>query len=56
MGERQSGDGGGREFQQVAGELRYRISEGLYAEGAFLPSQRVLPRSSGSRGTPCSGY
>ncbi|GAV43391.1 GntR family transcriptional regulator [Streptomyces acidiscabies] len=42
MGEQQIGDGGGREFHRVAGELRTRITDGVYPVGGFLPSQRNL--------------
>ncbi|MHC5905647.1 winged helix-turn-helix domain-containing protein [Streptomyces sp. S6] len=42
MGAQQIGEGGGREFQRVADELRARISGGAYPVGAFLPSQREL--------------
>ncbi|MER5434329.1 GntR family transcriptional regulator [Streptomyces sp. NPDC002588] len=42
MSERRSGDGGGREFQRVAEELRGRIAEGAYPLRSFLPSQRDL--------------
>jgi len=42
VGEQQAGDGGGREFQRVADELRARIADGRYSVGAFLPTQREL--------------
>ncbi|MCF4139059.1 winged helix-turn-helix domain-containing protein [Streptomyces sp. Tue 6430] len=42
MGERQSGDGGGREFHRVAGELRTRMGNGTYPLHSMLPSQRNL--------------
>ena len=42
MGEQQVGEGGGREFQRVADELRARIANGMYPAGGFLPSQREL--------------
>lgn len=38
----QAGDGGGREFQRVADELRARMTDGSYRLGSFLPSQRDL--------------
>ncbi|MDX3313154.1 winged helix-turn-helix domain-containing protein [Streptomyces sp. NPDC054884] len=41
-GERQSSDGGGREFQRVADELRARLADGTYPARSFLPSQRQL--------------
>ncbi|MCX4763125.1 winged helix-turn-helix domain-containing protein [Streptomyces sp. NBC_01275] len=47
MGERQSGDGGGREFQRVADELRARMAEGDYPLRSFLPSQRDLAEELG---------
>jgi DNA-binding transcriptional regulator YhcF (GntR family) len=36
-----TGDGG-KEFERVASELRARITDGKYAEGSTLPSQRDL--------------
>ncbi|WOX10633.1 GntR family transcriptional regulator [Streptomyces sp. N50] len=36
------GDGGGREFERVAGELRARMNDGTYPKGSFLPPQREL--------------
>ncbi|MGV9556640.1 winged helix-turn-helix domain-containing protein [Streptomyces sp. NPDC003401] len=42
MGERQSGDGGGREFHRVAAELRTRMGNGTYPLHSMLPSQRNL--------------
>ncbi|MER5216153.1 winged helix-turn-helix domain-containing protein [Streptomyces sp. NPDC002838] len=38
----QSGEGGGREFQRVADELRGRMTDGTYPRRSFLPSQRAL--------------
>jgi DNA-binding transcriptional regulator YhcF (GntR family) len=38
----QSGDGGGKEFQRVADELRTRMTDGTYPLKSFLPSQRDL--------------
>jgi DNA-binding transcriptional regulator YhcF (GntR family) len=35
-------DGGGKEFERVASELRARITGGSYPEGAALPTQRDL--------------
>ncbi|MFG2784825.1 winged helix-turn-helix domain-containing protein [Streptomyces prunicolor] len=35
-------DGGGREFERVAGELRARMNDGAYPKGSLLPSQREL--------------
>jgi hypothetical protein len=42
VGERQSSDGGGREFHRVAGELRTRMSNGTYPLHSMLPAQRDL--------------
>ncbi|MGW4166176.1 winged helix-turn-helix domain-containing protein [Streptomyces chartreusis] len=42
MEAQQAGDGGGREFQRVADELRARMTDGSYRLGSFLPSQRDL--------------
>ncbi|WP_432082544.1 winged helix-turn-helix domain-containing protein [Streptomyces sp. WAC 04229] len=36
------GDGGGREFVRVAGELRARMTDGTYGLNAILPAQRQL--------------
>jgi DNA-binding transcriptional regulator YhcF (GntR family) len=36
------GDGGGREYERVAGELRARMNDGSYPKGSFLPPQREL--------------
>ncbi|MEU3896429.1 GntR family transcriptional regulator [Streptomyces sp. NPDC045251] len=36
------GDGGGREFERVAGELRARMADGTYGLNSFLPPQRRL--------------
>ncbi|MDX3245434.1 MULTISPECIES: winged helix-turn-helix domain-containing protein [unclassified Streptomyces] len=41
------GDGGGREFQRVADELRARMTDGTYPLHAFLPSQRDLAEEFG---------
>jgi DNA-binding transcriptional regulator YhcF (GntR family) len=38
----QSPEGGGKEFQRVSDELRARMTDGTYARGSFLPSQRDL--------------
>lgn len=38
----QTGDGGGKEFQRVADELRTRMTDGTYPLKSFLPSQRDL--------------
>ncbi|MEU6259038.1 winged helix-turn-helix domain-containing protein [Streptomyces sp. NPDC047043] len=43
----QSADGGGREFQRVSDELRARMTDGTYARGSFLPSQRDLAEEFG---------
>ncbi|MFD7405259.1 winged helix-turn-helix domain-containing protein [Streptomyces sp. NPDC059866] len=37
-----AGEGGGREFQRVADELRARMTDGRYPLRSFLPSQRDL--------------
>jgi DNA-binding transcriptional regulator YhcF (GntR family) len=37
-----TGEGGGREFERVAGELRARMVDGTYPEKSFLPPQREL--------------
>ncbi|MFE3036166.1 GntR family transcriptional regulator [Streptomyces canus] len=42
-----TGDGGGREFQRVADELRGRMTDGTYPMGSFLPSQRDLAEEFG---------
>lgn len=42
MDAQQTSDGGGREFQRVADELRARMTDGPYSPGAYLPSQRDL--------------
>jgi DNA-binding transcriptional regulator YhcF (GntR family) len=36
------GEGGGREFERVAGALRARMADGTYPEKTFLPPQREL--------------
>ncbi|WP_406124924.1 GntR family transcriptional regulator [Streptomyces sp. NBC_00989] len=41
------GDGGGREFERVAGELRARMNDGTYPKGSFLPPQRELAEEFG---------
>ncbi|WP_405615725.1 winged helix-turn-helix domain-containing protein [Streptomyces sp. NBC_00076] len=41
-GHRTGEDGGGREFQRVADELRGRMVDGTYPLRSFLPSQRDL--------------
>jgi hypothetical protein len=52
VGERQSSDGGGREFHRVAGELRARMSNGTYPLHSMLPAQRDLAEEFGvSRNT-----
>jgi len=43
----QSADGGGREFQRVFDALLGRMTDGTYAQGSFLPSQRDLAESFG---------
>ncbi|MEV6500723.1 GntR family transcriptional regulator [Streptomyces prunicolor] len=41
-------DGGGREFERVAGELRSRMNDGsIYPKGSFLPPQRELAEEFG---------
>ncbi|MFE0508640.1 winged helix-turn-helix domain-containing protein [Streptomyces sp. NPDC058964] len=40
--DRDQSAGGGREFQRVSDELRARMTDGTYARGSFLPSQRDL--------------
>ncbi|MER7378638.1 GntR family transcriptional regulator [Streptomyces lanatus] len=47
MDAQQSGDGGGREFQRVADELRARMADGAYPLNSFLPSQRLLAEELG---------
>ncbi|MFF4506511.1 GntR family transcriptional regulator [Streptomyces sp. NPDC001401] len=47
MDGQQSTDGGGREFQRVSDELRARMTDGTYARGSFLPSQRDLAEEFG---------
>ncbi|MGW1958287.1 GntR family transcriptional regulator [Streptomyces sp. NPDC001920] len=47
MEAQQSGDSGAREFQRVAYELRSRMTDGAYALGSFLPSQRDLAEEFG---------
>ncbi|MET9832869.1 winged helix-turn-helix domain-containing protein [Streptomyces sp. NPDC006385] len=47
MEAQQSGDGGIREFQRVAHELRARMTDGPYTLGSFLPSQRDLAEEFG---------
>ena len=42
MSDSTPGDGGGREFERVAGELRARMNDGIYPKGSFLPPQREL--------------
>ncbi|MFI6563011.1 GntR family transcriptional regulator [Streptomyces sp. NPDC050534] len=42
MDAQQSADSGGKEFQRVSDELRARMTDGTYARGSFLPSQRDL--------------
>ncbi|WP_405645592.1 winged helix-turn-helix domain-containing protein [Streptomyces sp. NBC_00019] len=42
MDAQQTGDGGGKEFQRVADELRTRMTDGTYPMRSFLPSQRDL--------------
>ncbi|WP_405992448.1 winged helix-turn-helix domain-containing protein [Streptomyces sp. NBC_00986] len=41
------GDGGGREFQRVVGELRARMNDGIYPGGSLLPPQRELAEEFG---------
>jgi DNA-binding transcriptional regulator YhcF (GntR family) len=43
----QTGEGGGKEFQRVADELRIRMTDGPYQLGSFLPSQRDLAEEFG---------
>lgn len=38
------GDGGGREFERVAGALRVRMADGTYPLESFLPAQRELAK------------
>lgn len=45
--EQQASEGGGREFQRVADELRFRMTNGTYPEKSFLPSQRDLAEELG---------
>ncbi|MEU1270853.1 winged helix-turn-helix domain-containing protein [Streptomyces sp. NPDC005799] len=47
MDGQQANDGGGREFQRVADELRFRMTNGTYPEKSFLPSQRDLAEELG---------
>ncbi|MET9911266.1 winged helix-turn-helix domain-containing protein [Streptomyces sp. NPDC006476] len=47
MDEQQASEGGGREFQRVADELRFRMTNGTYPEKSFLPSQRDLAEELG---------
>ncbi|MFE2358316.1 GntR family transcriptional regulator [Streptomyces parvulus] len=42
MDEETVGDGGGREFVRVAGELRARMTDGTYGLHSILPPQRKL--------------
>ncbi|MFD7444582.1 winged helix-turn-helix domain-containing protein [Streptomyces sp. NPDC059909] len=46
-GEQSSGDGGGREFQRVAGALRTAMTDGTYERGVRLPAQRDLAKQFG---------
>jgi DNA-binding transcriptional regulator YhcF (GntR family) len=43
----QTGEGGGKEFQRVADELRGRMTDGTYPLRSFLPSQRDLAEEYG---------
>ncbi|WP_406200762.1 MULTISPECIES: GntR family transcriptional regulator [unclassified Streptomyces] len=47
MDAQQTSDSGGREFQRVADELRARMTDGPYAPGSYLPSQRDLAEEFG---------
>lgn len=42
MGDSNTGEGGGKAFERVAGELRARMADGRYPIGMSLPSQREL--------------
>ncbi|MGY1498942.1 GntR family transcriptional regulator [Streptomyces sp. QTS52] len=43
----QATDGGGREFDRVADELRHRMADGLYPVGSLMPAQRDLAEAFG---------
>ncbi|WP_343240164.1 winged helix-turn-helix domain-containing protein [Streptomyces sp. SID12488] len=41
-GQQATADGGGREFDRVADELRHRMTGGVYPVGSLMPAQRDL--------------
>ncbi|WP_343243161.1 winged helix-turn-helix domain-containing protein [Streptomyces sp. SID12501] len=43
----QATDGGGREFDRVADELRHRMTGGVYPLGSLMPAQRDLAQEFG---------
>ncbi|MEH0444790.1 MULTISPECIES: winged helix-turn-helix domain-containing protein [unclassified Streptomyces] len=47
MDAQRGSDGGGREFQRVADDLRARMTDGTYSLRSFLPSQRDLAEEYG---------
>ncbi|WP_055526759.1 winged helix-turn-helix domain-containing protein [Streptomyces graminilatus] len=47
MSEGSTGEGGGREFERVAGVLRTRMTDGTYPLQSLLPSQRDLAEEFG---------
>ncbi|MDH6451117.1 MULTISPECIES: GntR family transcriptional regulator [unclassified Streptomyces] len=47
MSDVNAGEGGGKEFERVAGELRARLTDGVYPVDRLLPSQRVLAEEFG---------
>ncbi|MEU7665319.1 GntR family transcriptional regulator [Streptomyces lincolnensis] len=47
MDGQQAGEGGGKEFQRIADELRGRMADGTYPLRSFLPSQRDLAEELG---------
>ncbi|MEU6348720.1 winged helix-turn-helix domain-containing protein [Streptomyces sp. NPDC047072] len=47
MSDGNTGEGGGREFDRVASELRARLTDGAYLVGSLLPSQRALAEEFG---------
>ncbi|MEU1481658.1 winged helix-turn-helix domain-containing protein [Streptomyces sp. NPDC001668] len=47
MSDGNSGEGGGKEFERVAGDLRARLTDGTYPVGSLLPSQRALAEEFG---------
>ncbi|GAA3863915.1 GntR family transcriptional regulator [Streptomyces lacrimifluminis] len=46
-GGQQAADGGGREFDRVADELRHRMTGGVYPLGSLMPAQRDLAQEFG---------